>query len=61
MGKSTNEAMVDNARQTSRGERVSAENKLNEVNKDNILTHFTFSALFVFYKREEMEIRHEKS
>ena len=35
--------------------------KWNEVNKDNSLTHFNFSALFVFYKREEVEIRHEPS
>ena len=35
--------------------------KWNEVKKHNCLTHFTFSALFVFYKREEMEIRHEPS
>ena len=35
--------------------------KRNELNKDNRLTHFTFSALFVFYKREEVEIRHEQS
>ena len=34
---------------------------LNEVNKYNSLTHFNFSALLVFYKREEVEIRHEKS
>ena len=33
--------------------------KKNEVNKDNSLTHFTFSVLFVYYKREEVEIRHE--
>ena len=51
--------MVDHARQTSRGERVSV--KKNEVNKDNSLTHFTFSVLFVYYKREEVEIRHEPS
>ena len=49
--------MVDHAQQTSRGERVSA--KKNEVNKDNSLTHFTFSVLFVYYKSEEVEIRHE--
>ena len=36
-------------------------NKWNEINKDNSLTHFTFSALFVFYKREEVEIRQEPS
>ena len=35
-----------------RGERVNAEKKLSEVNKDNSLTHFTFSTLFVFYKSE---------
>ena len=35
--------------------------KLNEVNKDNSLTHFTFSVLFVFYKREEVEITHKPS
>ena len=58
---STNEAMVDYTRQTSRGERVGAEKKRNEVNKENRLTHFTFSALFVFYKMEEVEIRHEQS
>ena len=44
-----------------RGERVSAEKKRNEVNKDNSLTHFNFSTLFVFYKSEEVEIRHEQS
>ena len=33
--------------------------KWKEVNKDNSLTHFTFSILFVIYKREEVEIRHE--
>ena len=33
----------------------------NEVNKDNSLTHFTFSVLFVYYRREEVEIRHEPS
>ena len=57
---STSEAMVDNAQQTSRGEIVSAKKK-NEVNEDNSLTHFTFSVLFVYYKREEVEIRHEPS
>ena len=31
------------------------------VNKDNSLTNFTFSILFVIYKREEVEIRHEPS
>ena len=56
---STSEAMVDHAQQTSRGERVSAKN--NEVNKDNSLTHFTFSVFFVYYKRGEVEIRHEPS
>ena len=35
--------------------------KLNEVNEDKSLNHFTFSVLFVFYKREEVEIRHEPS
>ena len=35
--------------------------KRNEVNEDNILTHFTFSVLFVYYKREEVEIRNEPS
>ena len=35
--------------------------KRNEVNKENSLTHFTFSVLFVYYKREEVEIRHEPS
>ena len=44
-----------------REEIVSAEKKRNEVNKDNSLTHFTFSTLFVFYKSEEVEIRHEQS
>ena len=57
---STSEAMVDHAQQTSRGERVSVKTK-NEVNKDNSLSHFTFSVLFVYYKREEVEIRHEPS
>ena len=57
---STSESMVDHAQQTSRGERVSAK-KRNEVNKDNSLTHFTFSVLFVYYKRKEVEIRHEPS
>ena len=33
--------------------------KRNELNKDNSLTHFTLSVLLVFYKREEVEIRHE--
>ena len=33
--------------------------KRNKVNKDNSLTHFTFSVLFDYYKREEVEIRHE--
>ena len=55
---STSEAMVDHAQQTSRGERVSAKTK-NEVNKDNSLSHFTFSVLLVYYKREEVEIRHK--
>ena len=55
---STSEAMVDHTRQTSRGERVSERKK---VNKDNSLTHFTFSVLFIFYKKEEVEIRHEPS
>ena len=50
--------MVDRAQHTSRGERVSAK-KRNKVNKDNSLTHFTFSTLFVVYKSEEVEIRHE--
>ena len=57
---STSEAMVGNAQQTSRGEIVSAK-KRNKVNKDNSMTHFTFSVLFVYYKREEVEIRHEPS
>ena len=35
--------------------------KKNEVNEDNSLTHFTFSVLFVYYKMEEVEIRHEPS
>ena len=35
--------------------------QLNEVNEDNSLTRFTFSVLFVFYTREEVEIRHEFS
>ena len=35
--------------------------KRNKVNEDNSLTHFTFSVLFIFYKREEVEIRHEPS
>ena len=35
--------------------------KRNEVNEDNSLTHFTFSVLFVYYKRKEVEIRHEPS
>ena len=55
---STSEAMVDHAQQTYRGERLSAKTK-NEVNKDNSLSHITFSVLFVYYKREEVEIRHE--
>ena len=58
---STSEAMVDHAQQTSRGERVSATKKRNEVNEDNSLTHFTFSVLFIYYKREEVEIRHGPS
>ena len=33
--------------------------KRNELNEDNSLTHFTLSVLLVFYKREEVEIRHE--
>ena len=37
------------------------QNKLYEVNEDNSLTHFTFSVFFVYYKREEVEIRHEPS
>ena len=56
---STSEAMVNHDQQTSRGEIVSE--KKNEVNEDNSLTHFTFSVLFVYYKREEVEIRHEQS
>ena len=52
--------MFDHAQQTSRGERVSAKTK-NEVNKDNSLYHITFSVFFVYYKREEVEIRHEPS
>ena len=52
--------MVDHDQQTYWGERVSAE-KINEVNEDNSLTHFTFSVLFVYYKKEEVEIRHEQS
>ena len=35
--------------------------KRKEVNKDNSLTNFTFSILFIIYKREEVEIRHEPS
>ena len=35
--------------------------KCKEVNKYSSLTHFTFSVLFVIYKREEVEIRHEPS
>ena len=35
--------------------------KRNEVNKDNSLTNFALSVLFVYYKREEVEIRHEPS
>ena len=35
--------------------------KWKDVNKDNRLTHFTFSILFVIYKRQEVEIRHETS
>ena len=31
------------------------------MNKDNRLTHFAFSVLFVTYKRVEVEIRHEPS
>ena len=58
--KEASEAMVDHAQQTSRGERVSAK-KCNEVDEDNSLTHFTFSVLFVFYKREKVQIRHEPS
>ena len=54
---STSEEMVGHAQQTSRGDRVTAK----KVNKDNSLTHFTFSVLFVYYKREEVEIRHEPS
>ena len=52
--------MVDHAQQTSRGERVSLK-KLNEVNEDNSLTHFKLSVLFAYYKRDEVEIRHEPS
>ena len=37
------------------------EKKCNEVNEDNSLTHFTLSVLLVFYKWEEVEIRHETS
>ena len=32
-----------------------------DVNKDNSLNNFTFSVLFVIYKRGEAEIRHEPS
>ena len=56
--------MVDHAQQTSRGEIVSAKlnaKKCKDVNKDNSLNHFTFSVLFVIYKREEVEITHEPS
>ena len=35
--------------------------KCKDVNKDNKLTHFTFSILLVMYKRGEVEIRHEPS
>ena len=35
--------------------------QLKEVNKDNSLTNFTFSILFIIYKKEEVEIRHEAS
>ena len=35
--------------------------KLRELKKDNSLTHFNFSVLFVLYNREEVEIRHEES
>ena len=35
--------------------------KRNKVNKDNSLTNFTFSVLFFYYKREEVELRHEPS
>ena len=57
---STIEAMVGHAQQTSRRERVSTKKKRKD-NKYNSLTHFTFSVLFVYYKREEAEIRHEQS
>ena len=35
--------------------------KRKDVNKDNNSTHFTFSMLFIIYKMEEVEIRHEPS
>ena len=47
---------TDSKRRNSR-----CEIKCKDVNKDNSLTHFTFSLLFVLYKREEVEIRHEPS
>ena len=34
--------------------------KCKDVNKDKGLTNFTLSVLFVIYKREEVEIRHEQ-
>ena len=35
--------------------------KWKEVNKDKSLTRFTFSVLFVIYKKEEVKIRHKPS
>ena len=35
--------------------------KCKEVNKYKRLTDFTFSILFIIYKKEEVEIRHEPS
>ena len=42
-------------------EKSKCEIKCKDVNKGNNLTHFTFSILFVIYKREEVEIRNEPS
>ena len=34
--------------------------KHKDVNKEKILNHLTFSILFVIYKRDKVEIRHEQ-
>ena len=57
----TSEAMVDHAQHTSRGERTSVKLNAKDVSKDINSTRFTFSILFVIYKREEVELRHEPS